>query len=55
MTGMDRFTYRPARDELAYTFGGRMPVAHVRGGDVFTVVTEDCFGGLVRGPADLPS
>ncbi|MEV1013067.1 acetamidase/formamidase family protein [Micromonospora sp. NPDC049801] len=55
MTGMDRFTYRPARDELAYTFGGRMPVAHVRGGDAFTVVTEDCFGGLVRGPADLPS
>lgn len=49
------FTYRPARDELAYTFGGRIPVAHVRSGDVFTVHTEDCFGGRVRGPADLPS
>ncbi|MGC4773634.1 acetamidase/formamidase family protein [Micromonospora sp. DT44] len=52
---MSQFTYRPARDELAYTFGGRIPVAHVRSGDVFTVHTEDCFGGLVRGPADLPS
>ncbi|WP_435204087.1 acetamidase/formamidase family protein [Micromonospora sp. bgisy143] len=52
---MSQFTYRPARDELAYTFGGRLPVAHVRSGDVFTVHTQDCFGGLVRGPADLPS
>jgi hypothetical protein len=49
------FTYRPARDELAYTFGGRLPVAHVRSGDILEVHTEDCFGGLVRGPADLPS
>ncbi|WP_228543169.1 acetamidase/formamidase family protein [Micromonospora sp. S-DT3-3-22] len=52
---MSHFTYRPARDELAYTFGGRLPVAHIRSGDVITVRTEDCFGGLVRGPADLPS
>jgi acetamidase/formamidase len=52
---MSQFIYRPARDELAYTFGGRLPVAHVRSGDVFTVHTQDCFGGLVRGPADLPS
>ncbi|MEV0004791.1 acetamidase/formamidase family protein [Micromonospora sp. NPDC050980] len=55
MTSMSQFTYRPARDELAYTFGGRLPVANVRSGDVFTVHTQDCFGGLVRGPADLPS
>ncbi|MFF5171742.1 acetamidase/formamidase family protein [Micromonospora sp. NPDC000089] len=55
MTAMDTITYRPARDELAYTFGGRMAVAHVRSGDVLRVFTEDCFGGLVRGPADLPS
>ncbi|MEU9505732.1 acetamidase/formamidase family protein [Micromonospora sp. NPDC048170] len=55
MISMSHFTYRPARDELAYTFGGRLPVAHVRSGDVFTVHTQDCFGGLVRGPADLPS
>ncbi|MEU8069364.1 acetamidase/formamidase family protein [Micromonospora sp. NPDC049151] len=55
MIAMSHFTYRPARDELAYTFGGRLPVAHLRSGDVITVHTEDCFGGLVRGPADLPS
>ncbi|MFC3499845.1 acetamidase/formamidase family protein [Micromonospora krabiensis] len=52
---MDKIVYRPVRDEFAYTFGGRMPVAHVRSGDVLQVFTEDCFGGLVRGPADLPS
>ncbi|MEU8082545.1 acetamidase/formamidase family protein [Micromonospora sp. NPDC049101] len=55
MTAMDTIIYRPARDELAYTFGGRMPVAHVCSGDILQVHTEDCFGGLVRGPADLPS
>ncbi|MET7951071.1 acetamidase/formamidase family protein [Micromonospora sp. NPDC005324] len=55
MSGMSPFTYRPARDELAYTFGGREPVARVRSGDTLRVHTEDCFGGLVRGPADLPS
>ncbi|GAB3188999.1 acetamidase/formamidase family protein [Micromonospora palomenae] len=55
MTGMDKILYRPARDELAYTFGGRMPVAHLRSGDVLEVFTEDCFGGRVRGPGDLPS
>jgi amidase len=47
--------YRPAPDELAYTFGGRPPVARVRPGDVLRVYTEDCFGGRVRGPDDLPT
>ncbi|MFI6785494.1 acetamidase/formamidase family protein [Micromonospora sp. NPDC050276] len=55
MTAVDTIIYRPVRDEFAYTFGGRMPVAHVRSGDILQVHTEDCFGGLVRGPADLPS
>ncbi|MGN9920401.1 acetamidase/formamidase family protein [Micromonospora palomenae] len=55
MTAMDKIVYRPARNELAYTFGGRMPVAHLRSGDMLQVFTEDCFGGLVRGPADPPS
>ncbi|MGI5521845.1 acetamidase/formamidase family protein [Micromonospora sp. CA-259024] len=53
--GMDGIVYSPGPDELAYTFGARMPVAHVRSGDVLQVFTEDCFGGLVRGPGDLPS
>ncbi|MGC4851881.1 acetamidase/formamidase family protein [Micromonospora sp. DT4] len=55
MTTMEKIVYRPARDELAYTFGGRMPVAHLRSGDILQVHTEDCFGGLVRGVGDLPS
>lgn len=55
MNAVEKISYRPAQDELAYTFGGRMPVAHLRPGDVLEVFTEDCFSGLVRGPADLPS
>lgn len=51
----DQVTYEPKPDELAYTFGGRPPVATVRPGDVLRVRTEDCFGGAVRGVDDLPS
>jgi acetamidase/formamidase len=47
--------YRPTPDELAYTFGGRPPVLRVKPGDALLVHTEDCFGGRVRGPGDLPS
>jgi acetamidase/formamidase len=48
-------TYTPTAEELAYTFGARLPVAHLRPGDVLRVTTEDCFGGAVRTVADLPS
>lgn len=51
----DLITYHPEPDELAYTFGGRPPVARLRGGDVLRVRTEDCFGGAVRTVKDLPS
>jgi acetamidase/formamidase len=51
----DHFSFRPGPDEWAYTFGGRLPLAEIRPGDVSTVRTEDCFGGAVRTPADLPS
>src|SRR5207249_4253239 len=51
----DRLVYTPAPGELGYTFGGRPPVASLRPGQVAQVATEDCFGGLVRTPADLPS
>jgi acetamidase/formamidase len=50
-----RHTYVPTRQALAYTFGGLMPVAHLRSGDVLATYVEDCFGGLVRSVADLPS
>jgi len=51
----DVHEYRPSAEELAYTFGGRPAVARVRPGDVLRVSTEDCFGGKVRGPGDLPT
>ncbi len=52
---MSTIEYTPGRDELSCTFGAGTPVAHVKPGDVVRVATEDCFGGAVRGPADLPS
>jgi acetamidase/formamidase len=51
----DVITYRPQPEQLAYTFGGRPPVARLSPGDVLRVYTEDCFGGLVRTVKDLPS
>jgi amidase len=48
-------TYRPAPDELSYTFGGREPVRTVKPGTILELYTEDCFGGRVRGVDDLPS
>jgi len=48
-------TYRPATEELHYTFAARPPVATVKPGDVVEVWTQDCFGGLVRTEQDLPS
>lgn len=52
---MAEITFTPGRDDLAYTFGGRLPVAQLRSGDVLTTFTEDCFGGAVRTVDDLPS
>jgi acetamidase/formamidase len=49
------FAYRPAPEELSYTFGGRPAVARVAPGTVVELYTEDCFGGRVRGLDDLPS
>ncbi len=48
-------TYRPDRDALAYTFGGREAVARLRPGDMLRTYTEDCFGGAVNTVHDLPS
>ncbi|MGX6600645.1 acetamidase/formamidase family protein [Micromonosporaceae bacterium Da 78-11] len=47
--------YRPAPDELSYTFGGRAPVRRVQPGTILELSTEDCFGGRVRDVTDLPS
>jgi acetamidase/formamidase len=51
----DVVDYRPAADELSYTFGGRAAVRQLKPGDVLQVYTEDCFGGNVRTVDDLPS
>jgi amidase len=47
--------YVPSQAELGYTFGGREPVRSLRPGEVLTVYTEDCFGGVVRTTDDLPT
>ena len=52
---IEPLVYTPAAGELGYTFGGRPPVAALACGQAIRVSTEDCFGGLVRGAADLPS
>jgi acetamidase/formamidase len=41
--------------DVVYSFGGHEPGLRVRPGDVIELTTEDCFGGLVLTPADLPS
>ncbi|HEY3506656.1 MAG TPA: acetamidase/formamidase family protein, partial [Actinocatenispora sp.] len=51
----DLVEYQPKPDEYAYTFGGREAVRRVRPGDLVSLYTEDCFGGVVREVTDLPS
>ena len=50
------FQLHPGADQLSYVFGGGAePLLRVPAGSVIELSTEDCFGGNVRGPADLPS
>lgn len=46
---------RPEPDQYSYVFGGGEPLLSIAPGDVVELSTEDCFGGRVTGPADLPS
>jgi amidase len=48
-------TFQPTAMDYGYTFGGRLPLAHLRSGDVLSTYTEDCFGGAVTSVDDLPS
>ncbi|WP_248961088.1 acetamidase/formamidase family protein [Sphaerisporangium perillae] len=52
---MNVVSYRPAADELSYTFGGRPAVGTIKPGSIVELFTEDCFGGRVRTLDDLPS
>jgi amidase len=45
----------PTPEQLRYSFGGGEPLLRVQPGTVVELTTEDCFGGRVRGPEDLPS
>lgn len=45
----------PRPDQYSYVFGGREPLLGIRPGDIVEVSTEDCFGGRVASPEDLPS
>ncbi|MFE2727589.1 acetamidase/formamidase family protein [Kitasatospora sp. NPDC059327] len=55
MNQPDVISLTPTPDDYAYTFGGRPPLVTVRPGSIIELTTEDCFGGAVRGVADLPS
>ncbi|BCJ51819.1 amidase [Actinoplanes sp. NBRC 14428] len=52
---MAEHTFIPTAKDYAYTFGGRLPLAHLRSGDVLSTYTPDCFGGAVTTVNDLPS
>jgi acetamidase/formamidase len=45
----------PKHDELVYTFGGAAPRWRIKPGTRIVAWTEDCFDGVVKTPADLPS
>jgi acetamidase/formamidase len=45
----------PRPDQYSYVFGGREPLLGIRPGDIVEVSTEDCFGGRVTTPSDVPS
>jgi acetamidase/formamidase len=52
---LDVLNYRPAPEELAWTFGGVAPVRRVQPGSVLELWSEDAFAGTVRGTDDLVS
>ena len=47
--------WTPKHEELVYTFGGATPRQRIQPGTRIITWTEDCFDGLVKTSADLPS
>jgi acetamidase/formamidase len=45
----------PKHEELVYTFGGAAPRQRIKPGTRIVTWTEDCFDGVVKTSADLPS
>jgi acetamidase/formamidase len=48
-------TYRPAHEELKYTFGGATPTHRIKPGTRIVSWTEDCFDGALTKPGQKPS
>ena len=48
-------TYRPAHEELKYTFGGAAPARRIKPGTKIVSWTEDCYDGAVTKPGQLPT
>jgi acetamidase/formamidase len=55
MADLNVLTYRPAREDYVWTFGGAEPVMKVSPGDVLELWTDDCFTGLVSSVDDRAS
>ena len=55
MSDLEVISFRPERDQYAWTFGGAAPVKRIRTPAVLEVYTEDCFAGRVRSEQDLVS
>lgn len=47
--------YRPAHQELKYTFGGAAPARRIKPGTRIVSWTEDCYDGAVTKPGQLPT
>ncbi len=47
--------YRPAHEELKYTFGGAAPARRIKPGTRIVSWTEDCYDGAVTKLGQLPS
>jgi acetamidase/formamidase len=47
--------WTPKHEELVYTFGGATPRQRIKSGTRIVSWTEDCFDGMVKTAADLPS
>jgi acetamidase/formamidase len=45
----------PKHEELVYTFGGAAPRQRITSGTRIITWTEDCFDGVIKTAADLPS
>jgi acetamidase/formamidase len=55
MSDLNVISFRPERDDYAWTFGGVEPVMKVSPGDVLELWTDDCFTSLVASVDDLAS